>query len=63
MDWKWGLPLRPADKTHQEMRKMLRRGIGSQRIGSHDDLFDECAKELMLHFQVTRGEPIPVITK
>lgn len=63
MDWKWGLPLRQADKNHQEMRKMLRRGIGPQRIGSHDELLEVCAKELILNFRIAKGDPIPLITK
>lgn len=63
MDFKWGVTLRQADKIHQEVRKMFRKGIGPQRIGSHDEFLEDCTKDLMLSFAALQGDPIPLVTK
>ncbi|PVF98200.1 cytochrome P450 [Serendipita vermifera] len=62
MDWGWFPTLRQPDKTHQEVRRMLNRGIGPQRIGSHNELFEDCVKELVLNLQTLRGDPTPLVT-
>jgi hypothetical protein len=63
MDWGWALTIRQADKTHQEIRKMFKQGIGPQRIGSHDELLEDCTKDLMLNFATLEGSPTPMIQK
>lgn len=63
MDWKWHVGLRQPDKSHQEIRKMLRRGIGPGRIGSHDNLIEDCCKELVLNFGNLQGDPTPTVAK
>lgn len=63
MDYKWDIVLRQADKTHQEVRTMLRKGIGPQRIGSHDEFLEDCTKDLMLNLATLQGNPIPVVTR
>jgi hypothetical protein len=45
------------------MKRMLRRGIGPQRISSHDILFDQSSHELLLTLQGMQGDPFSAVQR
>jgi hypothetical protein len=63
MEWNWFPTLRQPDKTHQDVRKMLNRGIGPQKLGSHHELFETCTKEFLLNLNTIQGDPVPSVTE
>lgn len=64
MGWQWSLAFMDAVPTHANQRKMLRRGIGPQRIGSHNHIFEKVAAKLMLELHNLKGDfPSPLVLK
>jgi cytochrome P450 len=63
MGFKWNPALREPDNVHQEIKKMLKKAVGPQRVGSHDPLLEDCTKELMLKFGSLQGDPIPLLVR
>ncbi|KIM28401.1 hypothetical protein M408DRAFT_140803 [Serendipita vermifera MAFF 305830] len=62
MELNWFLTnLHPGPK-HAEIRKMLRRAIGPQRVGHHDPSIEKSAAALMLSLHASEGSPAHVIT-
>jgi hypothetical protein len=53
--------MRQPDFIHQQIRKMLRRGIGSQRAQNHDPLVEKSTRQLLLEAQGLRGNPAKII--
>lgn len=61
MGWEWEMPLLQPGPSHSNQRKMLRRAIGPQRVGSHDPRIElEVAKLITLlnTFQGTLINPV-----
>ena len=57
----WSLPnLSPGGK-HAEVRKMLRRAIGPQRVAHHDPAIEKCAARMVLKLQDSTGDPSQLI--
>ncbi|KIM28303.1 hypothetical protein M408DRAFT_23708 [Serendipita vermifera MAFF 305830] len=48
---------------HSERRKMLRRGIGPQRVGSHDYVVEKHVNRLIVKLQSVQGDPNPVVSR
>src|SRR5271163_2181830 len=46
-----------------EQRKMLRRGIGPQRVGSHDEIIEKHATRLMVALNNFEGSPHELIQR
>jgi hypothetical protein len=63
MSWGWGMVFLEPGPHHSEQRKMLRKGIGPQRIGSHGEKVEKNADKLMLTFNNFRGDPFPHILR
>ncbi|PVF92510.1 cytochrome P450 [Serendipita vermifera] len=63
MGWDWSVGFRQADETHQTIRKMLRTGIGPQRVGSHDPLIERTAIKWLLTIQDFKGDPVKEISQ
>jgi cytochrome P450 len=63
MGWDWSVGFRQADETHQTIRKMLRTGIGPQRVGSHDPLIERTAVKWLLTIQDLKGDPVKEISQ
>lgn len=61
MGWGWSVVLRNADSAHLAMKRMLRRGIGLQRISSHDLLFEQSANQLLLSLRGVQGNSFSLI--
>lgn len=57
LGWNWALVIRQADSTHQLIRKMLRRGIGPQRVASHDPLVERTTNQLLVDLKGFHGNP------
>lgn len=55
--------MREPDKAHQEMKKMLRQGVGPQNVASHDVLVEDCTKVLMIQLRSLRGHPTPLVQR
>jgi hypothetical protein len=53
--------MRQPDFSHQHIRKMLRRGIGPQRVSNHDPLVEKSTRQLLLESQGLRGNPADTI--
>jgi len=63
MATEWLLPFHQPGYHHSQQRKMLRRGIGPQRIGSHNDKIEQSATKLMLELSKFEGNPCPLIAR
>lgn len=61
LGWSWNLTGRAADSTHEQIRQMLRRGIGPQRVSSHDPLIERSTHELLLKLNGLMGDPSPSV--
>lgn len=61
METEWNLAFIQPGAKHQFMRKMLRRGIGPQRIASHDHLIQDRVSELMVSLLKLKGAPGPTL--
>ncbi|KIM28405.1 hypothetical protein M408DRAFT_23786 [Serendipita vermifera MAFF 305830] len=57
----WTLPNLPPGGKHAEVRKMMRRAIGPQRVGHHDPVVEKCAARLALKLQTVKGDPSQII--
>ena len=61
MDWVLG-HIQPGPHL-SEQRKMLRRGIGPQRVGSHDEKIEKHATRLMVALNNFQGNPRKLIQR
>lgn len=59
--WSWNLGLVQPGIHHYNQRKMLRRAIGPQRVGSHDPLIESVVANLMTVLNTFEGNPNDVI--
>ena len=59
----WILAFLQPGHPLSEQRKMLRRGIGPQRIGSHSDKIEQNTAKLMLELGSFEGNPRPLIMR
>jgi cytochrome P450 len=57
MGWKWLTTLLQPGPNHLSQRKMLRRAIGPQRVGSHDPLIESDVAKLMNVLSTFQGNP------
>jgi cytochrome P450 len=57
MGWQWSVGFMQPGPRHSNQRKMLRRGIGPQAIGSYNPLIEKTATNLMLSLQDFEGNP------
>jgi len=57
MGWHWSLSFLQPGQHHSDQRKMLRRGIGPQRVGSHNDKIEKNTAELLMALQGFEGNP------
>ena len=59
----WTLAFRQPGHRLSEQRKMLRRGIGQQRVGSHNGKIERNTTKLMLELSGFEGNPHSLISK
>jgi cytochrome P450 len=57
MGWKWSLAVVQPGPSHSNQRKMLRRAIGPQRVGSHDAYIESETAKLLTTFEKFEGDP------
>lgn len=57
MGWEWSLAFMDPSHTLLEQRKMLRRGIGPQRIASHNSLIEKITAEMVVGLNTFEGDP------
>ncbi|KIM28318.1 hypothetical protein M408DRAFT_329423 [Serendipita vermifera MAFF 305830] len=63
MGFQWSPVLAQPGLHHSNQRKMLRRGIGPQRVGSHDPIIEKNITKLMLTLQRFQGDPHPLMLR
>lgn len=63
MGWQWSLAFIDPGPSHSNQRKMLRKGIGPQRIGSHNHLIEGITAKSMLTLHDAKGDPHELILK
>jgi hypothetical protein len=63
MGWQWGLAFLQPGTSHTNQRKMLRRGIGPQRLGGHNPIIERITAKLMLEMREFKGNPLPLVLK
>lgn len=61
MGIQWSTVVIQPGPHHSNQRKMLRRGIGPQRVGSHDSIIEKNASKLMIELQKFKGDPRPLM--
>lgn len=61
MGWEWSLPVMDPGPTLLEQRKLLRRGIGPQRIASHNPLIEKATAEMMVKLKTFEGNPAIIV--
>jgi len=61
MGLEWVLSFYQPGHRLSEQRKMLRRGIGSQHISSHNEKIEQRTAKLMLELSPFEGNPSPLI--
>ncbi|PVF97375.1 cytochrome P450 [Serendipita vermifera] len=59
--WEWQLPLLQPNLHHSNQRKMLRKAVGPQRVGSHDPLIESDATKFMTSLSTFKGAPLHLI--
>ncbi|KIM19583.1 hypothetical protein M408DRAFT_31100 [Serendipita vermifera MAFF 305830] len=59
----WSTAVIQPGLPHSAQRKMLRRGIGPQRVGSHDPIIEKNVAKLMLTLQNFQGDPHPILLR
>jgi cytochrome P450 len=57
MAFGWGTPFLQPGPHHSNQRKMLRRGIGPQRVGSYDPIIESEIAKLMTELERFQGNP------
>jgi cytochrome P450 len=60
---KWALAHIQPGPHLTEQRKMLRRGIGPQRVGSHDEKIEKHTARLMVALNNFKGSPHELIRR
>jgi len=63
MALEWVLVFNQPGPHLSQQRKMLRRSIGPQRVGSHDEKIEQNATRLMLELKTFEGNPNPLIIR
>ncbi|KIM28306.1 hypothetical protein M408DRAFT_329415 [Serendipita vermifera MAFF 305830] len=63
MGIKWSTSSIQPGPLHSERRKMLRRGIGPQRVVSHDYVVEKNVNRLIVKLQSVQGDPQPVVAR
>ncbi|PVF97326.1 cytochrome P450 [Serendipita vermifera] len=61
MGWQWEMPLQQPGFHHSNQRKMLRRAIGPQRVGSHDPRIEYEISKLLIALNTFQGTPLDVL--
>ncbi|PVF97364.1 cytochrome P450 [Serendipita vermifera] len=61
--WQWLLSLVQPGSSHSAQRKMLRKGIGPQRVGSHDHIIDSEVGNMVAMWEGFQGTPIEAVHK
>ncbi|PVG04930.1 cytochrome P450 [Serendipita vermifera] len=61
LGWDWMLAFVQPNSHHANQRKMFRRGIGPQKINSHDELIESEVEKLMPVLQTFQGNPLPAV--
>ncbi|KIM28309.1 hypothetical protein M408DRAFT_23713 [Serendipita vermifera MAFF 305830] len=57
MGFQWAFTFLQPGFRHSTQRKMLRRGIGPQRVGSHDQTIEKNVTKLMISLSASQGNP------
>ncbi|KIM28311.1 hypothetical protein M408DRAFT_329417 [Serendipita vermifera MAFF 305830] len=63
MGFQWDLAFIQPGPNHSNQRKMLRRGIGPQRVGSHDQTIEKNVTKLMMSLSSSQGDPHHLIIR
>lgn len=63
MGLQWTTTFLQPGLHHSAQRKMLRRGIGPQRVGSHNPNVERNAVEMVLSLQSFEGNPHPLVLR
>jgi len=63
MGLEWLLTFLQPGYHLSEQRKMLHRGIGPQRISSHNEKIEQNTTKLMLELRTCEGNPRPLIVR
>jgi hypothetical protein len=63
MGWHWRLAFMEPGPSHFSQKRMIRRGIGSQRLGDHTAVIEKNATKLMLELRNFKGDPHSPVLK
>jgi cytochrome P450 len=63
MGWPWSLAFIDPGPSHSNQRKMLRRGIGPQRLGDHNPIVERTTAKLMSELRNFTGDPQSLLLK
>jgi hypothetical protein len=63
MGWSWVLSLAQPGPTHATQRRMVRKAIGPQRVGSHDPLVESEISKLLKSLTKFQGNLIEMIQR
>jgi hypothetical protein len=63
MGFGWSTAFIQPGIHHSNQRKMLRRGIGPQRIGSYDSAIESGVAKFMVELQKFQGNPNPALLR
>ena len=63
MALEWVLVFHQPGSHLSQQRKMLRRGIGPQRVDLHNEKIEQSATRLMLGLKTFKGNPNPLIIR
>ena len=61
MGWRWLPGFLEPGPSHSNQRKMLRRGIGPQRLGGHNPILERVTANLMLEMRDLKGDLPPLV--
>jgi hypothetical protein len=61
MGFEWSLAFMNPGHTLLEQRKLLRRGIGPQRIANHNPLIEKATAEMMVKLKAFEGDPAIIV--
>ncbi|PVF98744.1 cytochrome P450 [Serendipita vermifera] len=62
MNWGWSALFMPSDAHHSLQRKMMRRGVGSQRLAIHNELIESEVVKVLSSLKTFEGNPkLPVL--
>lgn len=59
----WATSFIQPGHRHSQQRKMIRRGIGPQRVGSYDSSIETEVAKLMVELEMLEGSPVSTVNR